>query len=351
MTEPTERSMPPVMITTVMPSAMIPKGAKLRTTFPILLAVPKVGSEDTMTTISANSATVTQNGWLATRRLRIVSSSTPKTSETEAWVGFDGGRLLVQAGTNGSVINPGDLFRRGSCRVLVGDLAAAPQHDDASQTANTSGMRWLISMTDTPCDFMLRMSPNTSATCRPRSPRSVRPSAPASPWRSRVPRDRRPPAAGRPTSSSPDRAAGFPTSAPGTARRAVDHRLLVEHAKGPEAFLDLATQKHVLRRGQIVGERQVLIDDLDALGPRIDRLVESAHLAFDGDLALGRRKLPAMILTIVDLPAPLSPISPTTSPGSTEKLSSVSAWIAPKCIEMLRMSSNATPVLPVRSRL
>ena len=30
MIEPTERSMPPVMITQVMPSAMIPNGAKLR---------------------------------------------------------------------------------------------------------------------------------------------------------------------------------------------------------------------------------------------------------------------------------------------------------------------------------
>ena len=32
MIEPTERSMPPVMITQVMPSAMIPNGAKLRVT-------------------------------------------------------------------------------------------------------------------------------------------------------------------------------------------------------------------------------------------------------------------------------------------------------------------------------
>ena len=35
MIEPTERSMPPVMITQVMPSAMIAKGAKLRVTLPM----------------------------------------------------------------------------------------------------------------------------------------------------------------------------------------------------------------------------------------------------------------------------------------------------------------------------
>src|SRR5688572_3226998 len=53
-------------------------------------------------------------------------------------------------------------------------------------------------------------------------------------------------------------------------------------------------------------------------------------------------KLPAMILTMVDLPAPLSPIRPTTSPASTVKLSSVNARMAPKLMETLRTSSNAT---------
>ena len=53
-------------------------------------------------------------------------------------------------------------------------------------------------------------------------------------------------------------------------------------------------------------------------------------------------KLPAMILTMVDLPAPLSPMRPTTSPGPTVKLSSVRARMAPKLMETLRTSSNAT---------
>ena len=69
---------------------------------------------------------------------------------------------------------------------------------------------------------------------------------------------------------------------------AVDHRLLVEHAERPEALLDLAAEKHVLRGGQIVGERQILVDDLDALGARLDRLVEMADLAVDERL---RRRL------------------------------------------------------------
>jgi hypothetical protein len=48
MMEPTDRSMPPVMITTVMPSAMMPKGAKLRVMLAVLSTVPKLGSSADM---------------------------------------------------------------------------------------------------------------------------------------------------------------------------------------------------------------------------------------------------------------------------------------------------------------
>src|SRR5882672_4523399 len=64
MMEPTERSMPPVMITIVMPSAMMPNGAKLRVMLAALSAVPKLGSVSDITTTRISSATVTQNGWL-----------------------------------------------------------------------------------------------------------------------------------------------------------------------------------------------------------------------------------------------------------------------------------------------
>src|ERR1700730_476651 len=58
-------------------------------------------------------------------------------------------------------------------------------------------------------------------------------------------------------------------------------------------------------------------------------------------------KFPAISLTRVDLPAPLSPINPTTSPGSTDQLMSFTAWIAPKLFDTLRTSSRATPAPPV----
>ena len=55
------------------------------------------------------------------------------------------------------------------------------------------------------------------------------------------------------------------------------------------------------------------------------------------------RKSPAMIFTSVDLPAPLSPISPTTSPGSSVSDTSLTAWMAPKCLETFSSSRIAMP--------
>src|SRR3954469_17421540 len=48
-----------------------------------------------------------------------------------------------------------------------------------------------------------------------------------------------------------------------------------------------------------------------------------------------------MIFTSVDLPAPLSPISPTTSPGWSDNETPVSAWMAPKCLEIASSSRMA----------
>src|SRR5215203_2722657 len=48
---------------------------------------------------------------------------------------------------------------------------------------------------------------------------------------------------------------------------------------------------------------------------------------------------PAMMLDIVDLPAPFSPRRATTSPGATSKLASSRTRIGPKLFEMLRTES------------
>jgi hypothetical protein len=55
-------------------------------------------------------------------------------------------------------------------------------------------------------------------------------------------------------------------------------------------------------------------------------------------------KLPAMTLTKVDLPAPLSPMRPRTSPDSSVMSTSLSAWMAPKCLDTDCNSRIGNPV-------
>ena len=52
------------------------------------------------------------------------------------------------------------------------------------------------------------------------------------------------------------------------------HRAAIEPSNWPDRSLDLASQENVGRRRQIVAQREVLIDDLDALFARFDRFVE-----------------------------------------------------------------------------
>ena len=58
---------------------------------------------------------------------------------------------------------------------------------------------------------------------------------------------------------------------------------------------------------------------------------------------------PEMILISVDLPAPLSPTSATTSPGATSRLTSVSACTAPNLLLMPSRERTAVPAGAGRS--
>ena len=69
------------------------------------------------------------------------------------------------------------------------------------------------------------------------------------------------------------------------------HAALVELAEAPpRARLDqvLAAEEEVLRRRQVVGQREVLIDGLDAELTRVDRGLEVGRLAVDLERALVR---------------------------------------------------------------
>jgi len=107
-------------------------------------------------------------------------------------------------------------------------------------------------------------------------------------------------------------------------------------------------QENVLRSGKVVAQRQVLVDDFDAFLARVYRVMELDFLAFEPDLPAEGRKLPAMILINVDLPAPLSPISEHLA-GVDLRSTSVSAWMAPNFLEIPRSSNRRTALLSIGS--
>ena len=73
--------------------------------------------------------------------------------------------------------------------------------------------------------------------------------------------------------------------------RARRHRLVIKQRQRTEFALELASQEHVGRGRQIVCEREILVDDLDAHGARIDRTVEMNRFAFEVDLSPVRREI------------------------------------------------------------
>ena len=66
------------------------------------------------------------------------------------------------------------------------------------------------------------------------------------------------------------------------------HAPLVEMAERAPAAVDqvLAAEEEVLRRRQVVGEREVLVDGLDPQLARVDRRVELGRLAVDLERAV-----------------------------------------------------------------
>src|SRR6516225_4771975 len=66
--------------------------------------------------------------------------------------------------------------------------------------------------------------------------------------------------------------------------------------------------------------------------------------------AVGARK-PVIIFIVVDLPAPLGPRKPSTSPRGTVKEMSSTAFSGPKCLARCRISSIALPSVQIAETL
>src|SRR5215471_5199366 len=132
--DPTDRSMPPVMMTAVMPSAMIATNAKLRVTLNRFCGVAKVSVMSVRMRHATAAVTSTQKDW----RLSIPASTPCDCSGTPA-IESSSPRLPAPALAGSKTLlgnfdrscdQAGDLFgRRGRDR-LVGDFASSAQDDD-----------------------------------------------------------------------------------------------------------------------------------------------------------------------------------------------------------------------------
>ena len=130
MIEPTERSMPPVMMTTVMPSAMMPKGAKLRVMLATLSTVPKLGSQDGHVGHQQRQRHRHPEGLAGEDALQHGLLLDLRDVGNGGVTGL-GALRMAQAARIAPVIRPvissGDVL----AVTLVGHLRAAAQHDDA----------------------------------------------------------------------------------------------------------------------------------------------------------------------------------------------------------------------------
>ena len=105
-------------------------------------------------------------------------------------------------------------------------------------------------------------------------------------------------------------------------------------------FLSSRPEEHVVDDVEVVAQREVLVDDLDA---------ERRSASAGDEMCVGspskrtspasNGKIPAMHLIIVDLPAPLSPTSAVTSPARATRSTPRSACTAPKFLRPPRTSS------------
>jgi hypothetical protein len=73
--------------------------------------------------------------------------------------------------------------------------------------------------------------------------------------------------------------------------RADIHLLVVEDPERTPALPQFPAEEHVGASGQVVAQRQILIDDLDAVAARIDRLREMHLAILDLHLPGGRREV------------------------------------------------------------
>src|SRR5262245_60379395 len=127
--EPTDRSMPPVMITAVIPMATIATKAKLRVTLNRFCGVAKALVANDRTTAASRAAASTQKAWRPSIRpttpwLR-ASMARRRSPDIDSFIGLPSG------GGDRARDEPGHLLGAGRRDGLVGHLGPAAEHYDA----------------------------------------------------------------------------------------------------------------------------------------------------------------------------------------------------------------------------
>ena len=132
-TAPTDRSMPPVMMTAVMPIAMIATKAKLRVTLNRFCWVAKTSLASDSTTNATTAATETQKVCWLTSQLSQLPCTRPvdRFLEGRRHVEASSAAAMHHAVSIAPVMRPVTSSGRALRDRLVGHLLAAPQHDDA----------------------------------------------------------------------------------------------------------------------------------------------------------------------------------------------------------------------------
>ena len=183
----------------------------------------------------------------------------------------------------------------------------------SSATWKTSLRLWLIRTTPRPRSASRRTSLSTCSVWA--TPRAAVGSSRITSWSSTAPRGRsRRSAADRPRAR---RRACAPTARVRTERPSRVSRAAASMASSSSSprLVHLAAEEHVVDDVEVVAQREVLVDDLDAEGVRVLGAVDVTGWPSKVYSPSSKAWMPAMPLIRVLLPAPLSPTSAVTSPG------------------------------------
>ena len=147
-TDPTDRSMPPVMMTRVIPSAMIAVKVTLRVMLYRFLVVAKLSVESERAILATITAMNTQKVWLASRLDNQLSCFWDMDVVSELVMGSlcERYQTVSMAPVIRPVTSSGELLAMSLSATLVPRRITMTR----SATVNTSGIRWLISTTVIP---------------------------------------------------------------------------------------------------------------------------------------------------------------------------------------------------------